>query len=163
MATNPEFHSPCGLYCGVCAVYIATRDNNDKLKQGLLKMYQGGTPGKGALPNSDALTIDDIHCSGCLSDDLFLYCQRCEIRDCNKEKGYTGCHECDDFPCQYIDTFPMNVGKKVILRSVPYRREVGTDKWAEDEEARYICPDCGNRVFRGVMKCNQCKAQLDLD
>ncbi len=32
MATNPDFISPCGLYCGVCAIYIAHRDNNIKLK-----------------------------------------------------------------------------------------------------------------------------------
>ena len=57
----------------------------------------------------------------------------------------------------------MTVGKKVILRAVPYRREVGTEKWVRDEEARYICPECGNTVFRGVMKCNKFKAQLDLD
>lgn len=31
------------------------------------------------------------------------------------------------------------------------------------EETRYICPECGNKVFRGVIKCNQCKAELDLD
>ncbi|HMA86582.1 MAG TPA: DUF3795 domain-containing protein [Desulfosalsimonadaceae bacterium] len=24
--------APCGLYCGACAVYIATRDNNEKFK-----------------------------------------------------------------------------------------------------------------------------------
>ena len=30
----------------------------------------------------------------------------------------------------------MPVGKKVILRAVPYRREHGTEKWVCDEEAR---------------------------
>jgi predicted RNA-binding Zn-ribbon protein involved in translation (DUF1610 family) len=50
----------------------------------------------------------------------------------------------------------MAVGKKVILRAIPYWREVGTEKWIQDEEARYICPECGNKVFRGVVKCNQC-------
>ena len=29
--------------------------------------------------------------------------------------------------------------------------------------APYICPKCGNKLFRGVVKCNQCKAKLDLD
>jgi len=42
-------------------------------------------------------------------------------------------------------------------------RKVGTEKWIQDEEARYVCPECGNKVFRGVVKCNQCKTQLDLD
>ncbi|MGD9031986.1 MAG: hypothetical protein PVJ69_05795 [Desulfobacteraceae bacterium] len=57
----------------------------------------------------------------------------------------------------------MTVGRKVILRAIPYWREVGTEKWIQDEEARYICPECGSKVFRGAAKCNQCKVILDLD
>ena len=163
MKINPDFVSPCGLYCGVCAIYIAHRDNNQKLKEGLVRLYQGGTAGKGTLPNSENLTTDDIQCNGCLSDVKFMHCQQCEIRGCAQEKGYAGCHECDEFPCQHIENFPMSIGKKVILRAVPYRRNVGTDRWIQDEEARYICPECGNKVFRGVIKCNHCKAKLDLD
>jgi len=161
--TNPAFASPCGLYCGVCAIHIAHRDNNEKFKERLVNLYKGGVPGKGTLPNSEALTTADIRCGGCLSDDRFMHCQQCEIRDCTQSKGYSGCHECADFPCAYIDNFSMNVGKKVILRCVPYRREVGTEKWVADEEARYYCPECGQKVFRGVVRCNQCKAPLDLD
>ncbi len=71
--------------------------------------------------------------------------------------------ECDDFPCRHIENFSMAVGKKVILRAVPYRRAVGTEKWVEDEEARYVCPDCGDKVFRGAVKCNRCQVKLDLD
>lgn len=26
MKLNPDFVFPCGLYCGVCAIYIAHRD-----------------------------------------------------------------------------------------------------------------------------------------
>lgn len=163
MTANPDFISPCSLYCGVCAIYIAHRDDNVKLKEGLVKLYRGGTPGKGALPNSESLSTEDIRCGGCRSDERFMHCRQCEIRNCTTERGYDGCHECNEFPCRHIDHFSMAVGKKVILRSVPYRREFGTEKWIEDEEARYICPECGNRVFRGAMKCNQCKTQLDLD
>ncbi|MCL4529065.1 MAG: DUF3795 domain-containing protein [Chloroflexi bacterium] len=163
MATNPDFLSPCGLYCGVLPIYIAHRDNNIRLKEGLLKLYKGGTPGKGTLPNAETLTVEDIRCHGCLSNERFMHCHQCEIKKCTEEKGYAGCHQCNEFPCQYIDDFPMAVGKKVILRAVPYRREFGDEKWVRDEEARYVCPQCGNRVFRGAMKCNQCKAQLDLD
>ncbi|MCD4723126.1 MAG: DUF3795 domain-containing protein [Desulfobacula sp.] len=163
MKINPNFISPCGLYCGVCAIYIAHRDNNQKFKERLVGLYKGGVHGKGTLPNSETLSTENIRCHGCLSDDLFMHCKQFEIRECTREKGYTGCHQCNEFPCLYIENFPMAVGKKVILRSVPYRREVGTKKWIQDEEARYFCPECGNKVFRGVVKCNQCKAKLDLD
>jgi hypothetical protein len=162
MPINPDFLSPCGLYCGVCAIYMAGRDNNDKLKEGLVRLYKGAA-GKGTLPNSEGLTADDIRCKGCLSDEQFMHCRQCDIRNCTQAKGYAGCHQCDEFPCGHIDNFSMAVGKKVILRAVPYRREVGDLKWVQDEEARYICPTCGNKVFRGVIKCNKCKAQLDLD
>ena len=57
----------------------------------------------------------------------------------------------------------MAVGKKVILRSIPHIRAVGVEQWMRDEQARYHCPDCGNQVFRGVIRCNQCGAKLDLD
>lgn len=163
MTVNRELLSPCGLYCGVCAIYLAHRDDNAKLKERLLSLYQGGTPGKGKLPNSEQLTINDIRCRGCLSDDRFMHCEQCEIRACATGKAYAGCHECGDFPCRFIEDFPMTIGKKVIIRSVPYRREFGTERWVYDEERRYYCPSCGNKVFRGAMKCNKCKLPLDLD
>ncbi len=163
MKINPDFISPCGLYCGVCAIYIAHRDDNQKFKERLASLYKGGVPGKGTLPNSDNLSPADIRCRGCLSDDLFMHCKQCEIRDCTKAKGYSGCHQCDDFPCQHIENFSMTVGKKVILRAIPYWQKVGTEKWVQDEVNRYFCPECGNKVFRGVVKCNLCKTKLDLD
>jgi len=72
MKTNPDFISPCGLYCGVCAIYIAHRDNNQKFKERLVTVYKGDVPGKGTLPNSDELSIEDIKRRGCLSDEQFL-------------------------------------------------------------------------------------------
>lgn len=163
MRINPNFLAPCGLYCGVCAILIAHRDNNLKLKEKLVELYKGGTPGKGALPGSQRLTVEDIRCQGCLSEDPFMHCNQCDIRACTKQKGYQGCHQCVEFPCQHIENFPMTVGKKVILRAVPYWREFGTEKWIMHEEARYLCPECGNKLFRGAMRCNRCKTQVDLD
>jgi hypothetical protein len=163
MEINPQFLSPCGLYCGVCAIYIAYRDNNIKLKERLVNLYKGGVSGKGTLPNSQGLTVDDIQCEGCLSERRFMHCRQCEIRDCTINKGYSGCHECNDFPCEYIENFSMSIGKKVMRRCVPFRKSFGTERWVREEETRYICPNCGNRVFRGAMTCNKCKQPLDLD
>jgi hypothetical protein len=163
MEINPDFVSPCGLYCGVCAIHIAHRDDNLKLKERLVALYKGAVPGKGTLPNSQDLSVEDIRCRGCLSDDRFMHCRQCDIRACTQEKGYAGCHQCDEFPCRHIERFPMTVGKRVILRVIPYWRKFGTERWIEDEEARYVCPGCGNRVFRGAVSCNLCKAPLDPD
>jgi hypothetical protein len=129
----------------------------------LVNLYKGDVPGKGILPNCENLSVEEIKCNGCLSDDPFMHCRQCEIRNCTKEKGVEGCHQCDEFPCRHIENFPMTIGKKVILRAIPYWREVGTEKWILDEEARYICPGCGHKVFRGAVKCNRCGEKLDLD
>jgi hypothetical protein len=142
---------------------MAHRDNNEKFKARLASLYKGGVSGKGVLPNSETLTAEDIRCNGCLSNELFMHCQQCEIRACARERGFIGCHQCSEFPCRHVEGFPMTVGKKVILRAIPHWREVGTEKWVADEEARYVCPGCGNRVFRGAVKCNRCQAPLDLD
>ena len=38
MMMNPDLIAPCGLYCGVCAIYIAHRENNEKFKARLLNL-----------------------------------------------------------------------------------------------------------------------------
>jgi len=72
---NPAFLAPCGLYCGVCTVYYATRDKNPELKERLGGVY------KGSLPGSDELTPEDMHCKGCLSEEPLLFCSTCAIKD----------------------------------------------------------------------------------
>jgi len=157
MEINPDYIAPCGLYCGVCGILYATLNDNWKFKEKLLGVY------KGKLPERENLSVEDIHCKGCLSDKPFYFCRECAIKDCATKKGYTGCHECTDFPCTLIEEFPIPLGKKVILRAIPYWREVGTEKWVIDEEARYICPECGQKLFRGAKRCNRCKTPVDLD
>lgn len=151
-----ELLAPCGLYCGVCAVWYATRDNNEKFKERLVNVYN-------KIPGAENLGTEDIYCGGCLSEKPFLFCRVCAIKDCTSEKGYEGCHECGDFPCPHIKGFPLPVGKRVIMRAIPFWRKHGTEKWVEDEEARYHCPKCGQKVFRGAKRCNKCKTELDLD
>ena len=125
-----ELTAPCGLYCGVCAIHIADRDNNLKFKERLVDVYK---------PFSK--TIEDIKCNGCLSEnkeDIFGYCQLCPIRDCIKNKEIEGCYQCDDFPCKFIRDFPIPVGKKVILRAIPRWREIGTEKWFEEDGEKVL-------------------------
>ena len=157
MAIEKKLLAFCGLYCGVCGVYYATRDHSAKFLHRLLDMYREKIPG---LEN---VTIDDLKCDGCMSDRVSLLCRGCSIKACSRQKGTDGCHECDAFPCEHIQTFPVAVGKKVILRAVPYRREHGTAAWVEHEETRYLCPSCGHTVFRGAKRCNRCKTEIDLD
>jgi hypothetical protein len=150
---NPNLLAPCGLYCGVCAVYISHRDNNLKFKEKLVNVYKPMTS-----------SIDDVECTGCLSDGVvFEYCKNCPIKSCVKEKELEGCHQCETWPCKIIKRFPIPVGKQVIMRAIPQWRDYGTEKWVEKEENRYHCPDCGNPLFRGVRRCNKCGISVSVD
>jgi len=146
---NKAWLAPCGLYCGVCGISMAHRDNNLKFKERLSTVY--------------ACAPEEIACNGCLSDLRFKYCASCPIRTCVQEKQYEGCHECTQFPCHFINNFPIPVGKKVIMRAIPAWKSTGTEKWVELEEQRYHCPHCGNKLFRGAKTCRNCKEPVDVD
>ncbi len=149
-----ELLAPCGLYCGAYRVYIAHKDDNLKFKQELLPAFKAW----------GAKNVDDIACTGCLSEGiLFPFCRTCSIKECIKDKGIEGCRQCDDFPCDIITNWPSSGGKKVMLRAIPAWRELGTEKWVEEEEKRYQCPECGNQLFRGAKICINCSVTVDLD
>jgi len=144
-----EWLAPCGLYCGVCGVRMAHEDDNLKFKERLSTVY-------GCSP-------EEIACEGCMSQTRFKFCESCPIRSCAIVRGYEGCYQCDQFPCAFIDNFPVPVGKKVIERAIPAWRDLGTEKWVEEEEKRYICPHCGSNLFRGAKRCRSCKEPVDQD
>ena len=155
---NKDLLAPCGLYCGTCGVYIATRDDNSKFKEVLGNLY-------GTKPS-------ETECMGCMQDEpadcLYSFCESCTIRDCIRSKGYYSCHQCPDWPCKYIINFPLATGIRVMTRAIPIWREkvkeMGNDKgsieWARSECERYHCPSCGYPLFRGAQRCRSCKSDV---
>jgi Protein of unknown function (DUF3795) len=150
--------APCGLYCGTCGVYISTRDDNEKFREKLAVLY--GSPS------------EETRCLGCMQDDppecLFGFCQSCPMRECVIEKGLTSCHQCDDWPCDFVENFPLPVGRRVMKKAITKWRglaekhglEAGAIEWAKSECERYHCPDCGEPLFRGAITCRACKADV---
>jgi hypothetical protein len=151
---NREIMAPCGLYCGTCGVYIATRDNNEKFRDKLAELY-------GSKP-------EETRCLGCMQTDpprmLYGYCRTCRIRDCVRERKHYSCHQCGDWPCDMITGFILATGRRVMQRAIPIWREKvaclgdeeGSVEWARSECLRYHCPRCGKPLFRGAQKCRAC-------
>jgi hypothetical protein len=140
--TNKELLSPCGLYCGVCGIYYADKKDDAALKIKFAAAY-GDTP-------------DKIACNGCLSSSPYWFCKSCPIKSCTSGKGIEGCHQCGEFPCSTIESFPIPEARKNMLRAIPRWRELGTEKWIMEEENLFTCKKCGSLNFRGGRKCRQC-------
>lgn len=150
--------APCGLYCGACGVYIATRDNNEKFRTVMANLY-----------HTDP---EQTKCLGCMQPDpprqLYSYCTSCKIRDCVRGKGFYSCHQCTEWPCEMINNFSLATGVRVMKRTIPlwrasvaeYGDEEGSVRWARAECERYHCPSCGEPLFRGAQRCRACKSPV---
>jgi hypothetical protein len=152
---NKALMAPCGLYCGACGIYIATRDGNEQFREILGRLY-------GTKP-------EDTHCDGCMRQDpqkkLYAFCRTCRIRDCALSRGYYSCHQCAQWPCDAVEGFIVPTGTRVMKRAIPIWREKvaalgaeeGSAAWARSECERYSCPFCGAPLFRGAQRCRSCK------
>ncbi len=155
---NKDLMAPCGLYCGACGVYIATRDGNEKFKAAMGNLY-GTSP-------------EETQCLGCMQPDppkiLYSYCKTCELRDCVKAKGFYSCHQCEEWPCSLVESFGYATGVRVMKRAIPLWREKvsahgdeeGSVEWARAECERYYCPHCAYPLFRGAQRCRSCKNEV---
>ncbi len=92
----------CGLNCETCDAFIATKNNNNDLREKLAKewseMYQTEIKAK------------DVNCTGCKSDGVKIaHCSNCEVRSSNIAKGYSSCSECKEYPCEHESYIVDNV------------------------------------------------------
>lgn len=155
---NRDLMAPCGLYCGACGIYLATRDGNEKFRTIMGNLY-------GTKPEETA-------CLGCMQPDppqkMYGFCKKCDIRNCVKSKGCYSCHQCQDWPCALIEQFGFATGLRVMKRTIPLWRErvaeqgdeQGSIEWARRECERYHCPHCGQPLFRGAQRCRVCKKEV---
>ena len=151
---NKNLMAPCGLYCGACGVYIATRDNNEKFKQVMGNLY-------GTKP-------EQTECLGCMQPEppakMYGYCRICDIRTCVRSKGHYSCHQCAEWPCEKIEKFGFATGRRVMKGTIPVWREKvrqsgdgkGSEEWARSVLERYHCSSCGKPLFRGAKRCRAC-------
>ena len=155
---NKDLMAPCGIFCGACAIYIATRDENEKFRN-IISSFLG-------------TKSEETECLGCMQPDpakkIYGFCQQCAIRDCAKSKGFYSCHQCEEWPCSIIENFDFATDVRVMKRAIPLWRakvaehgdEKGSVEWARAECERYHCPACGKPLFRGAQRCRACKKPL---
>lgn len=91
-----ELIACCGLNCDTCDARIATIKNDDNLRKETSEKWK-------KMYNAD-ITPELINCTGCRAEGVkFSHCQKCEIRNCNINKGYETCGDCSELEkCEIV-------------------------------------------------------------
>ncbi len=80
----------CGLDCEKCDAFIATKNNDQTLREKTAKLWS-------ELNNADILP-EHINCEGCRTNGVkTVYCDNlCGIRQCAMGKGFATCGDCTE-------------------------------------------------------------------
>ena len=132
----------CGLFCKACTVYIATREDPERLK---------------AIATRFGVSPDEMHCEGCRSNRRSIVCRSCEFTACAVEKGVAFCNACDTYPCDNLKTFKNDKPHRIELFDDNERiRTAGEEVWFQEMERRYACRACGVVNAAYDLVCRQC-------
>ena len=80
----------CGLDCEKCDAFIATKNNDQALREKTAKLW--------SELNNVPILPEHINCEGCRVDGVkTFYCSTlCEIRKCALNKGMETCGDCQE-------------------------------------------------------------------
>lgn len=153
----------CGLYCGACDI-LRSYDNGHESK--FADMWT--KPALKAFLDSQGAKYDDndleLKCQGCKSDEVFIVCRICKIRECAVSKNVEHCSDCEDYPCEIYNEWNKLKSFLPHIKTAPDNLEainnVGADKWLLDQKKQWKCPKCGAAFSWYFTKCDSCGTDL---
>jgi hypothetical protein len=119
-----ELIAPCGMNCGICSGYLASKYD---------------VKGKG---------IKMPYCTGCRPRDkkcTFLK-KKCDLL---MEGKVWYCYDCENFPClrlQSIDKRYRTNYRMSMVDNLEFIKEEGIKKFLEQQADRWECPKCGEII-----------------
>jgi hypothetical protein len=145
LAPDKTTAAVCGLYCPSCSLFIATREEPQRLP---------------ALAARMGKTIDDVTCEGCRSSKRSFFCRDlCVMKSCAEKKGIDFCSQCDEYPCEPLKTFQAAAPhRRELWTSLESIKKDGYEKWSSDMAALYACPSCGILNSAYDLTCRKCGA-----
>lgn len=100
-------------------------------------------------------------CFGCNKEDKekSKHCTTCLKKKCVKEKGYTYCFECNNFPCKkikYLDKKYKDRYNISLIENGFYMKKFGVNNFLKMMTEKYKCSECGKTVTVHYGKCISC-------
>jgi len=138
----------CGLYCGACPVLMANEREDEEWIAVTAEQWK--------------CKPEDLHCRGCKTEVTAAFCTNCGMRVCAREKGLEFCSECTDYPCEMVTTFRNDNAShhSVIINNLERIKEIGGEKWLEEQKERWSCLQCGTRFGWYTEKCSKCDTEV---
>ena len=87
----------CGHDCASCLTYLATINNNEELRKQSQSFYK--------TEFGIDISLENIHCLGGRSEDVFCLCKECPFVKCCKEHEVETCSNCLEYPCININEY----------------------------------------------------------
>lgn len=87
----------CGHDCSRCLTYLATINNDDNLRKQSQKFYKDEF--------GINISLEDIHCLGGRSENVFYLCKECPWVKCCRDRGIEACSDCADYPCKALKEY----------------------------------------------------------
>lgn len=133
----------CGLFCPACHVYIATREDPEKLTE-LSRRYQK--------------PLEELRCRGCRSEERCFYCETvCFMATCASGKGVEFCGDCAEYPCAGLREFQALAPHRIELwKNHARRKEAGWETWYAEMIEHYSCRRCQTINSAYDLKCRKC-------
>jgi len=132
----------CGLYCGACSVYLATKEDPARLQRLAIHLGQ---------------SIEETRCQGCRSGALSKHCRTCELAACASRRGHAFCGECEAYPCAPFQRFQAACPhRNEIPHDMARILEIGAEGWVASVPERYACPQCRTINAAYDLQCRHC-------
>lgn len=145
--TKMSFISRCGIYCGACFIYYASKDGGEFLDH---------------ISKQTKTPKEQIRCAGCLGPEekVWQNCRKCGIRACLNEKGFQFCYECAELEegCEkYERVRELCLERGEDIRESLRRIQSGEAyAWLEEQDAKWRCPTCNKRISWYEATCHHC-------
>jgi hypothetical protein len=132
----------CGLFCPSCSIYIATKEDPERLKR---------------ISETLNMNIEEAKCNGCRSEKRNANCNKCVMYKCTQEKGIDFCVYCDDYPCRELKEFQSFWPHRIELwKDLEKIKIMGYEKWFTETYDNYKCKNCNTINSGWDIKCRKC-------
>ncbi len=138
----PVVAAVCGLYCPGCTIFIASREDPERLK---------------AIADRWGFPLEQMHCDGCRAETRTPYCRTCTLFACAAGRGHAFCNECADYPCADLKEFQAERPHRIELyENLERIRAAGVEVWLDEMKAHYSCPSCATINSAYDLACRSC-------